>query len=98
MDESARRHESKLDAPDDPHKSVHEGPGLEKLRLTSFRSRSRASAVGRGRIQAMVSAIVIAVLFLALRKSKGKGLPEAYALCGSHGEKNVWTVDEGPAR
>ncbi|KAG9105240.1 hypothetical protein FRC07_009463 [Ceratobasidium sp. 392] len=98
MDESARRNESKLDVPDDPHKPVHDDPTLEKLRLASFRSRSRAAEVGRGRIQAMVSAIAIAILFLVLRKSKGKELPEAYALCSSHGEKNVWTVDEGQAR
>ncbi|KAG8720321.1 hypothetical protein FRC09_009764 [Ceratobasidium sp. 395] len=98
MDESARRHESKLDTPDDSHKNVRNDPTLEKLRLASFRSRSRASAVGRGRIHAMISAIAIAVLFLVLRKSKGKGLPEAYALCSSHGERNIWTVDEGSAR
>ncbi|KAG8740296.1 hypothetical protein FRC10_004514 [Ceratobasidium sp. 414] len=98
MDESARRHESKLDTPDDPHKPIHDDPSLEKLRLASFRSRSRASAVGRGRIQAMVSAIAIAVLFLVLRKAKGRELPEAYALCSAYGEKNVWTVSDGPAR
>ncbi|KAG9121846.1 hypothetical protein FRC07_002027 [Ceratobasidium sp. 392] len=98
MDESARRNESKIDVPDDPHKPVHDDPTLEQLRLASFRSRSRAAEVGRGRIQAMVSAIAIAILFLVLRKSKGKELPEAYALCSSHGEKNVWTVDEGQAR
>ncbi|KAG8703447.1 hypothetical protein FRC08_002837, partial [Ceratobasidium sp. 394] len=98
MDESARRHESKIDTPDDPHKPTHDDPSLEKLRLASFRSRSRASAVGRGRIQAMVSAIAIGVLFLVLRKAKGRGLPEAYALCSAYGERNVWTVSDGPAR
>ncbi|QRW06260.1 amidohydrolase family protein [Ceratobasidium sp. AG-Ba] len=98
MDESARRHESKGPPPDDSHKPGNDSPTLEQLRLASFRSRQRASAVGRGRIQAIISAIAIALLMLVLRSSKGKGLPEAYALCSAHGEKNVWTVNEGPPR
>ena len=86
------------DGPDDPHKPKHNDLSLEQLRLASFRSRSRASAVGRGRIQAVISAIAIGFLMLILRVGKGKSLPEAYALCSAHGERNIWTVNDGNDR
>ncbi|KAF8598486.1 hypothetical protein BDV93DRAFT_451112 [Ceratobasidium sp. AG-I] len=35
---------------------------------------------------------------LVLRLGKGKSLPEAYALCSAHGEKNIWTVSDENAR
>ncbi|CEL56910.1 hypothetical protein RSOLAG1IB_08188 [Rhizoctonia solani AG-1 IB] len=97
MDESARRIE-KDKSPDDPKKSQNDDPTLEQLRLASFRSRSRASAIGRGRIQAVIAAIAIACLLLLIRSQKSKEPPEAYALCSSHGERNIWTVDEANAR
>lgn len=96
MEASVRRMDK--DGPDDPHKPKHDDPSLEQLRIASFRSRSRASAVGRGRIQAVVSAIAIGVLMLVLRLGKRKSLPEAYALCSAHGERNIWTVNDANAR
>lgn len=96
MEESARRLEK--DTPDDPNKTKLEDPTIEQLRLASFKSRSRASAVGRGRTQAVISAIAIGVLLLFLRTQKSKEPPEAYALCSSHGERNIWTVSDGDMR
>ncbi|KAG8748322.1 hypothetical protein FRC11_012046, partial [Ceratobasidium sp. 423] len=97
MEESARRLE-KDNTPDDPKKSQLEDPTIEQLRLASFKSRSRASAIGRGRIQAMISAIAIGFLLLLIRTQKSREPPEAYALCSAHGERNIWTVNDGDAR
>ncbi|CAE6461904.1 unnamed protein product [Rhizoctonia solani] len=97
MEGSARRLEKKNTA-DDPKKTQFEDPTIEQLRLASFKSRSRASAVGRGRIQAIISAIAIGGLLLLIRTQKSREPPEAYALCSAHGERNIWTVNEGDAR
>ncbi|KAJ1303097.1 hypothetical protein OPQ81_011298 [Rhizoctonia solani] len=97
MEESARRLEKDNNI-DDPNKSQLEDPTLEQLRLGSFKSRGRASAIGRGRTQAIISAIAIGFLLLLVRTQKSREPPEAYALCSAHGERNIWTVNEGDAR
>lgn len=97
MEDSAHRHEKDA-LPDDPKKPRPEDPTTQQLRLASFRSRNRASAIGRGRIQAMISAVAIGFLLLLIRTQKSKTLPEAYALCSAHGERNIWTVSDGVSR